>query len=342
MPIDPEATFIPLLYDSCTYLDVSDLGDANECQGCFQNFGWKADSETPVQLRCGHIYGLSCIRQVVHNHVHLQQRYPPCPYCRADFLNVSADTPPVPVQQPQVQSRAQLYLQNRPRLQVQNDEQPPLENQRQPQGPTQGQPQVERQRQPQVQGQPPSTVQYPPIPIPSSNAAQSRQDAGIRPPGTLFSRAIESRRQAASRPVEEQIDTWVQSLRNLRTFGGPVTQDQKQWIRRTEHLWLAVYDAALASPDAQVVDALVDCTSIYGIYQNCNSRHMDVVGRATRHIRDLETRIPRPWSALMEHMDQAGSIGIDDEGLSTLFVDRYFRHQWLDERKARLRSYRGY
>ena len=103
MPVNPEETLIPMLYDSCTYLDVAELGGSTECSLCSENYGWRTSSETPVQLRCGHVFGLACISKWVSTYTAPAHRFPPCPLCRADFLNVGAETYSAPLRplQPQ-------------------------------------------------------------------------------------------------------------------------------------------------------------------------------------------------------------------------------------------------
>lgn len=317
MPVDPETTFVPLLYNSCTYLDVSDLGDETACSSCIVKFGWKDGSETPVKLCCGHIYGLSCLREVVRSHVALRQKSPPCPTCRADFLNVDAASGPRPLRRPET-----------PR-------------QRQPEVPRQRRPEAPSQRLPQVQMQQ-SNTEASAFPISTLSSSLRGQDTGTRPPGALFSRVIESHRQAASIPVGDQIDTWVRDLTSFGLFGPPLTPDQRRWIRRTEDLWLVVHDAVIASPSAQTIEALVNTCSIYEMYVFCKSPSTETIDHTVNHMTILETQVPRPWMTLMDHMDQAGSLGIGDDELMGLFISRFSNYQWLHERKARLRSHRGH
>lgn len=249
MPINPATT---LLKDRCTFLDVSDLQDKTECPICYRNFGWKICSETPVQLRCGHIYGLSCIRKVVRT-LDQRLRFPPCPECREDFLNVSPDSGPGPAQ------RSRVHRQ--------------------------------RQEQPQIQRLS--------IPIPC-------------PP--------------------------ISSQRSGQTL---TTQGQTQWVRRAEELWLAVFDAVLDSPNAQTVKALARYSSIYEMYSLYNSRSRRIAEHTGDHMRTLETRVSRPWSALMEHLDEAGTVGIGDLKLEGSKIDPFAHRPWLEKRRDRLRAHLG-
>ncbi len=105
MPADPETPLDQFLYSSCTLLDVGDLDGETECWSCSGNFGWKDGSEVPLRLRCGHVYGLSCLKAIVRSHAALGQSFPRCPTCRVDFLNVGPDADLTPFQLPVVSSQ---------------------------------------------------------------------------------------------------------------------------------------------------------------------------------------------------------------------------------------------
>ncbi|KAL9594359.1 MAG: hypothetical protein Q9219_007073 [cf. Caloplaca sp. 3 TL-2023] len=305
MPLDPEATLIPMLYDSCTYLDVAELGDSTECSLCTENFGWGTDSETPVRLRCGHIFGLKCIREWVSTHTGPGHRYPPCPNCRADFLNLGAGSSSAPRRPLQVQSTAGSHSAPRRPPQAQS-----LDSQQEDASPT------------------PSA--------PNARSEDTPRGTG-RGHSTLFSRAIESRRQASNAPIEERIERWVQSVSlGFRL----ITSDERQWIRRTEYLWLAVYDAALQSPGYQVARALLPWHSVYDIYGALVYPSSRSVDKAADAIRDLEIHVSEPWWDLMEHLEKASEIGIGDGEFKILGFKR-MNYPWLDEHKQRLRRYWG-
>lgn len=103
---------------------------------------------------------------------------------------------------------------------------------------------------------------------------------------------------------------------------------------------MAVHDAVLESRNAQASSALVDHNSIYDMYSFIRSANLELAEHTAGEIRILETQVPRSWSTLMGHMDQARNVGIGDKELDGLYMIRGRCH-WLDERKARLRSFRG-
>ncbi|KAI4182001.1 MAG: hypothetical protein LQ346_006661 [Caloplaca aetnensis] len=289
--IDPERTLIPLLSRCCTAVNVSDLRDRTDCPICTRDFGWKAGSERPVQLPCGHIVGRHCIREWV------RISWPAvatCPECRRDFLGIGPGLDAGP---------------ERP-------------------GPRPGQ-------------------QRDATPSPSSDASdgeQSRRETGPRHASGLFAQAIERHRQAPSAPAGEHVSSRVTRSgrsarpRAPRNANRSLSPEQKEWMRRTELLWIAVYDAVLNTADDQNARILPRYSSIYYMYGNFKYASRGTVEQTVDDIAVLGRQVPVAWSALMEHMDGASNIGIDDvalDGFET--IPPHYRRR-LEERRDQLRA----
>lgn len=152
---------------------------------------------------------------------------------------------------------------------------------------------------------------------------------------------IDSYRQATMDSIADRIEAWVQSLEWI-SFIRRITVDQRQWIRRTEQLWLAVYESVLSSPSAEAAEILLRYESIYTVYVRLGSNSSSSeLNQAVEGIAILEAQVPGPWRNLMEHLEQASGVGIGDDELLHLSMEHH-DCLWLDGHKRRLRRYRGY
>ncbi|KAL8917476.1 MAG: hypothetical protein Q9208_007921 [Pyrenodesmia sp. 3 TL-2023] len=303
--IDFERTLIPLLSRCCTVVNVSDLRDRTDCSICTREFGWKAGAERPVQLRCGHIVGRVCIREWVRKS---WPRIATCPECRGEFLDAGPGQVALPQRRP---------VPNPGRPDSDSDSGDELDSD--------------------------------PSPNAASNGEQSRRETGTSGASGLFAQAIERRRQAlpavvAGEPASSSRETRsgrTARPRNPRSANRPLSPEQKQWMRRTEHLWIDIYDAILDACNAQNAPVLTRYSSIYYMYANFKFGSEGKVQETVKDIGILEAQVPVAWSALMEHVDRAGSVGIRDEQLNGLETIPATRRRQLEERKEQLRARLG-
>ena len=70
-------------------IQLRDLSDEDRnCNICMEPFTNDVDAEKPVSLRCGHVFGRSCLKEWASS---LQVSKPTCPMCRAPLTPSSSD-----------------------------------------------------------------------------------------------------------------------------------------------------------------------------------------------------------------------------------------------------------
>ncbi|KAI4181945.1 MAG: hypothetical protein L6R41_006309 [Letrouitia leprolyta] len=351
MPANPGDLPFSTLFSCCTFPDAGELGGEIRCHVCLQSFGWKIQSETPIKLRCGHIFGLTCIRKIISTSDELQQSFPPCPTCRADFLGVGTDPESVRARRfgvIRVQGQGQWGLP--PPVQPFIGVLPPPQAQSQGTAPVQ-EPIAPNQTSSTANGEQdtgaPSEVQSQEAPgtpiqqqqnapnrtanpeesftslVPNEIFAGNQQAAEQQPSRDPVAPAIDRDRPITTMSAEEEIEHWVN---NLPPLGGglfdtaPPTFNQRFWVRRMEHLWLAVFDAAIASSRRDVFYALHAYRTVYDIHWITTRRIPRLLELAQDNIRTLAVRLPEPWAELTGWMDRAPEFQIGNEELRELSI----------------------
>lgn len=92
----------PMLQANSTYLDIDELSNTTERSLRYQKYGRKMGLETPLRLSCGHVLGHTYLIYLVSTHD--PSRFPSCPFCKTDFLNMSTDSSPAPPPLPSAQT----------------------------------------------------------------------------------------------------------------------------------------------------------------------------------------------------------------------------------------------
>ncbi|KAI4189854.1 MAG: hypothetical protein L6R41_001171 [Letrouitia leprolyta] len=197
-----------------------------------------------------------------------------------------------------------------------------------------------------------------PTPAASTSRSGNTQQASGERPGTLFSRMIGRHRQAGLIPLrdeievevetepanrrsqaldridnecrirdEQEIQNWAQGLRSIRYSNAPITSDQRQWILRTELLWLRLIYAALRLRSRQSANILLEYESLYDIWYALKDYHL--ANSAAEGVLILETQVLGPWRNLMDHLDHADEIGIGDDELDCMCHELSDDRPWM-------------